>query len=92
MELIKQIPIDIWIAFVTVIVNITLAQISKKYTKISTKIIPLQTMFVGLIVCGIEYLITRDFNYAVAISGIVSGGTYDLGKAFKMLFAKKEEE
>lgn len=91
MSFIAQVPIDFWITLATIIVNIILAQLSKKYTNISSKLIPLQTMLVGIIVCFIEYIITKDFNTAIMLSGIISGGTYDLGKSFKTLFSKGEE-
>lgn len=90
MNFITQIPLDLWVTLVTIIVNIILAQLSKKYTKISTKLIPLQTMFVGIFVCIIEYIITKDVNTAVMLSGIMSGGTYDLGKSVKNLLSKEE--
>lgn len=92
MEFITQIPLNFWVTVATIIVNILLAQLSKKYTNISPKLIPLQTALVGIIVCIIEYIITKDFNTALVLSGVMSGGTYDLGKAFKSLFAKKEDE
>ena len=91
MEFLNSIPLNMWITIATIIVNILLAQLSKKYTKISTKLIPLQTMLIGIIVCIIEYIITKDFNTAVMLSGIMSGGTYDLGKSFKNLLSKEEE-
>lgn len=91
MEIITQIPTDLWITIITIVVNILLAQLSKKFTNISSKLIPLQTMLVGIAVCVIEYLITKDINTAVMLSGIMSGGAYDLGKAFKNLFVKEEE-
>ena len=92
MDFISQIPLNFWVTFATIIVNIFLAQLSKKYTNISPKLIPLQTALIGIIVCIIEYAITKDFNTALVLSGVVSGGTYDLGKALKTLFVNKEEE
>lgn len=91
MEFLTNIPVDFWVTFATIIVNIVLAQLSKKYTNISTRLIPLQTLLVGVIVCFVEYIITKDLNTAVMLSGIMSGGTYDLGKSVKNLFVKKEE-
>ena len=91
MEFLTQIPIDVWVTIATIVVNILLAQLSKKYTNISSKLIPLQTMLVGIIVCLVEYIITKDINTAVMLSGIMSGGTYDLGKSVKGLFSKEEQ-
>ena len=91
MEIIRQMPMDLLVTIITIIVNIILAQLSKKYTNISSKLIPLQTMLVGTIVCIIEYIITKDFNTALMLSGIISGGTYDLGKSLKLLLNKEED-
>lgn len=85
MEFISQIPLNFWIAIITFFVNLILGEVSKKHTKISSKIIPIQTMAIGLLVCLVEYIITKDFNTAVVLSGIASGGTYDLVKAIIQL-------
>ena len=65
-------------ALVTVIVEIVLGCISKKNPKISNKIIPIQNLLIGVIIAVIEYIITKDFNTAIAISGLIAGGTYDI--------------
>ena len=83
------IPVDFWVTAGTIIITIVLGFISKKYTKLDSKKIPLQNMFVGLFVFLVQYLITKDVNVAVAVSGILSGGAYDLGKAFIQLFKKE---
>lgn len=64
-------------ALVTVIVEIVLGYISKKSPKISNKIIPIQNLLIGVVIAVIEYIITKDFNTAIAISGLIAGGTYD---------------
>ena len=65
-------------ALVTVIVEIFLGYISKKNPKISNKIIPIQNLLIGVVIAVIEYIITKDFNTAIAISGLIAGGTYDI--------------
>lgn len=65
-------------ALVTVIVEIVLGYISKKSPKISNKIIPIQNLLIGVVIAVIEYIITKDFNTAIAISGLIAGGTYDI--------------
>ena len=40
--------------------------------------IPLQNILVGLIVAIIEWIITKDFEVALALSGVIAGGTYDV--------------
>lgn len=87
----NAIPIDFWITFATVIATIIIGQLTKKFTNLQNKQIPLQNITIGIIVCLIEFAITRDINIAVAMSGLISGGTYDLGKAIKLIFNEEEE-
>lgn len=66
------------ISLVTIIVTWVLGVISKKYTKLNNKLIPIQNILVGLIVALIEWIVTKDFKVAIALSGIIAGGTYDI--------------
>lgn len=87
---ITTIPLDYWIAIATIIATIIVGQFTKKFTDLETKQIPLQNLAIGIIVCIIQFAITRDINTAVALSGIMSGGIYDAGKAIKQIFSKEE--
>lgn len=66
------------ISLVTILVTFVLGIIAKKHPKINNKIIPIQNLLVGLIVAIIEFAITKDFNTAIALSGLIAGGTYDI--------------
>ena len=66
------------ISLVTIIVTWVLGIVSKKYTKLNNKLIPIQNILVGLIVALIEWIVTKDFKVAIALSGIIAGGTYDI--------------
>lgn len=66
------------ISLVTIIVTWVLGMISKKYTKLNNKLIPIQNILVGAIVALIEWIVTKDFKVAIALSGIIAGGTYDI--------------
>ena len=66
------------VSLVTILVTLVLGIISKKNPKLSNKIIPIQNLFVGLIVALIEFIITKDFKVAIALSGLIAGGTYDI--------------
>ena len=66
------------ISLVTIIVTCVLGIVSKKYTKLNNKLIPIQNIVVGLIVALIEWIVTKDFKVAIALSGIIAGGTYDI--------------
>ena len=63
---------------ITMIVSFVLATITKKYKFISNNLIPLQNILVGLIVAIIEWIITKDFEVVLALSGVIAGGTYDV--------------
>lgn len=66
------------INLVTIIVTWILGIISKKYTKLNNKLIPMQNILIGVIVALIEWIVTKDFKVAIALSGIIAGGTYDV--------------
>lgn len=66
------------ISLVTIIVTWLLGIVSKKYTKLNNKLIPIQNILVGLIVALIEWIVTKDFKVAIALSGLLASGTYDI--------------
>ena len=63
------------ISLVTIIVTWLLGYISKRSTWVNNRIIPIQNILIGLIV---EWIVTKDFKIAIALSGIIAGGTYDV--------------
>lgn len=92
METLTTVPVEFWVTMATIVVTLILGQISKKNEWVEKQKLPLQNLLIGIIVCTIEYIITKDFNTAVALSGVMAGGVYDLCKALKKLFSKDEEE
>lgn len=66
------------ISLITVIVTLVLGIISKKSPKIKNNLIPIQNVLIGVIVAIIELVITKDFSTAIALSGLIAGGTYDI--------------
>lgn len=66
------------IQIVTIIVTWLLGVVSKKYTKLNNKLIPIQNILIGLIVAVIEWIVTKDFSTAIALSGLIAGGSYDI--------------
>ena len=66
------------ISIATFIVTLILGYVSKKSIYISNNLIPIQNLLIGIIVAGIEWIITKDFNTAIALSGIMAGGAYDI--------------
>lgn len=79
------------ISLVTVIVTLILGVISKKIPKISNKLIPIQNLLVGVIIAAIEWIITKDFSTAIALSGLIAGGTYDLVHNLQKFIDKEGE-
>ena len=66
------------ISLITIIVTYVLGVLAKKSTFINNKLIPLQNIVIGLIVAVVEWIITKDFSTAIALSGLIAGGTYDI--------------
>ena len=73
------------IVLVTMVVTWVLGIVSKKVPFISNNLIPIQNLLIGLIVAIIEYIITKDFNVAIAMSGLLAGGIYDIKNNTKKL-------
>lgn len=66
------------ISLVTIIVTWILGVISKKSTFVNNKLIPMQNILIGVIVALIEWIVTKDFSTAIALSGVIAGGSYDV--------------
>ena len=66
------------ITMVTIIVTWILGIVSKKSKFINNNLIPIQNILIGVVVAVIEWIITKDFKVAIALSGILAGGTYDI--------------
>ena len=78
------------VAFVTFIVTFILGLFSKKSTFIKNEMIPIQNILVGVVVAIIEWIITKDFNTAILVSGIVAGGTYDIFHNLEKILRSKQ--
>ncbi len=66
------------LTIVTFLVTLICGIITKKLPKISNKIIPIQNLAIGLIIAIVEWIITKDFSVAIALSGLLAGGSYDI--------------
>lgn len=77
------------ITVVTIVLTWILGVFAKKSKFISNNLIPIQNILIGVIVAIIEWIITKDFKVAIALSGLLAGGAYDvLNNIAKMI--KKE--
>lgn len=77
------------VSLVTFAVTLILGVLAKKSTFINNKAIPIQNILIGVIVAIIEWIITKDFNSAIAFSGLVAGGTYDIFHNLEKLVEKE---
>lgn len=66
------------LTIVTIVVTWILGALAKKLSWVSTNLIPLQNIVIGLIIAIIEWVITKNFSTAIALSGILAGGAYDI--------------
>ncbi len=80
------------ITIVTTLVTLIMGFVVKKVPKISNKVIPIQNLLIAIIVTIAEWIITKDFNGAVLMSGLFAGGAYDLGKNLLQIINSKKGE
>jgi len=71
--------LEVIITLVTMVVTFLCGIIAKKSKWFNTNLIPIQNIFIGIIVAIIEWIITKDFSVAIATSGLIAGGVYDIG-------------
>lgn len=80
------------VSIVTMSVTWILGYCAKKSSFINNNLIPIQNIAIGLIIAIIEFIITKDFSLAIATSGILAGGSYDVmhnGKKLLIAFLEK---
>ena len=77
------------ISLVTFIVTLILGIFSKKSSFIRNEMIPIQNILIGLIVAIVEWIITKDFETAIMVSGILAGGTYDIFHNLEKILRQK---
>lgn len=78
------------ITIVTIVITWLLGILSKKSALINNNLIPIQNLLIGLVVALVEWLITKNFSTAIALSGILAGGSYDIWNNLKKITEKKE--
>ena len=81
---------EIIMSLVTIVVTFILGLIVK-----TDNLIPLQNLVIGIIVSLIYYFMTKDVSINIALSGLLTGGTYDIIKNLKELInnsSNNEEE
>lgn len=76
--MVNKMGLEELVSLITIIVTLILGVVSKKSSKIKNNLIPIQNLLIGTIVAIVEWIITKDFNSAIALSGLIAGGTYDI--------------
>lgn len=74
---------------ITMIVVWVMGILAKRNEWISTNLIPIQNILIGVIVMGVEWIVTKDANVALATSGLTAGGAYDIVHNFNKLMDSK---
>ena len=59
------------ISLVTIIVTWVLGILAKKSNFINNKLIPIQNILIGVIVAGIEWIVTKDFSTELANASVL---------------------
>ena len=78
------------LSLVTIIVTLILGILAKKSTFINNKLIPIQNIAIGLIFALIEWIITKDFKLAIASSGLIAGGMYDIAHNLEKIIREEK--
>lgn len=73
------------VVLVTMVVTFLCGLIAKKVSLFNNHLIPIQNILIGVIVAIIEFIITKDFSVAIALSGLIAGGAYDIGNNLKKI-------
>lgn len=66
------------LSIITIVMTLIFGFLSKKFSFISDNLIPIQNIIIGLVIAIVEFIFTKDFSTAIAMSGIFAGGTYDV--------------
>lgn len=70
--------LETMIQLLTMLVTIFMGILAKRNDYISNHLIPLQNIIIGVFVAVGTWIITKDFSIAIATSGIMAGGVYDI--------------
>lgn len=79
------------ITIVTIIVTWLLGIVAKKVEWFNNNLIPVQNILIGVIVALIEWVITKDFSTALALSGLIAGGSYDIFHNLEKIVKKNND-
>lgn len=78
------------LTIVTIVITWLLGIVAKKSKFIKNNLIPIQNLIIGLVIAIIEWIVTKDFKVAIALSGLIAGGTYDIFHNLEKIIKKEE--
>lgn len=78
------------LTIVTIVITWLLGITAKKSKFIKNNLIPIQNLIIGLVIAIIEWIVTKDFKVAIALSGLIAGGTYDIFHNLEKIIKKEE--
>lgn len=76
---------------VTLIVTWLMGVFAKKNKYISTHLIPVQNLVIGIIMTIVYWIISKDFEAALMVTGSLAGGLYDIVHNLQKLMESNEE-
>ena len=77
------------LTIVTIVITWLLGIVAKKSNFIKNNLIPIQNLVIGLVIAVLEWIVTKDFKVAIALSGVLAGGLYDIPNNLVKIFSKK---
>lgn len=80
------------LTLITILVSWILGIVAKKVRWFNNYLIPVQNVIVGIIFALIEFFITKDINIAIAMSGLLAGGVYDVFSNLKKMLNQIETD
>lgn len=80
------------LTIITIVVSWILGIVAKRLSWFNNYLIPVQNIIIGVVFALVEFFITKDFNVAIAVSGLLAGGTYDVFNNLKKLLDKLSEK
>ena len=80
------------LTLITIVVTFIFGIIANKVKWFNNYLIPIQNLTIGIIFAAIQFIITNNFDMAVALSGLLAGGTYDLIKNINLAIQEYQEK
>lgn len=77
---------------ITVVISWIFGIIAKKVSWFNNYLIPTQNIVIGVIFTAVEFFISKDINLAIAVSGLLAGGAYDVFNNGKKLLEQMKKD